>query len=110
MENGFGFFIVCLKNSGQQIGSCGLAKRDFLDDIDLGFAFLPDYRNKGYAHEAATVTMAHAKNDLGINRLVAMTTQDNLPSIKLLKKLGFSSPKTFVNDGEELFLFSHCEW
>src|SRR5688500_9808222 len=87
--NGFGFGIVIMKESGNAIGMCGLVKRDFLDDIDLGFAFFPEYTTKGYAHEIAQATMQHASAILNIKRLVAITTKDNFPSIKLLGKLGF---------------------
>ena len=50
-KNGFGLYLVAFKN-GTPIGMCGLIKRDALDDVDMGFAFLPAYRGQGYALEA----------------------------------------------------------
>src|SRR4030095_10136345 len=41
-ENGFGLYLVELKPSHTPIGMCGLLKRDTLEYVDLGFAFLPD--------------------------------------------------------------------
>lgn len=86
---GFGLYLVELKEGGRAGGICGLIKRDALEDVDLGFAFLPAYWGKGYAYEAAAAVMEHAKTEFGINRLVAITTPDNDASIKLLEKLGF---------------------
>jgi hypothetical protein len=38
---GFGFYIVELKGDSTPIGICGLVKREFLDDVDIGYALLP---------------------------------------------------------------------
>ena len=54
---GFGLFLVQLKESGAPIGICGLLKRESLDDVDVGFAFLPAFRQKGYAFESAAAVM-----------------------------------------------------
>nr|WP_082034358.1 GNAT family N-acetyltransferase [Cohnella kolymensis] len=51
---GFGFYMTELKDGGIPMGICGLVKRDFLEDVDIGFAFLPDFTGKGYAVEAAS--------------------------------------------------------
>jgi RimJ/RimL family protein N-acetyltransferase len=53
-KNGFGLYLVELKESGQAIGMCGLIKRDGLEDVDIGYAFLPKFWSKGYAQEAAS--------------------------------------------------------
>src|SRR5678815_4161900 len=62
---GFGLEVAALKESGLPIGMCGLIKRDTLEDIDIGFAFLPRFWGKGYAHEAAAATMEYGKGTLG---------------------------------------------
>ncbi len=56
-RNGFGLYLVELKDSRTPIGMCGLIRRAELPDVDIGFAFLPDFWNQGYAHEAATAVM-----------------------------------------------------
>ena len=58
--NGFGFAIVILKETGEAIGMCGFVKRDFLDDVDIGFAFFPEFMRKGYAYESASAMMKYA--------------------------------------------------
>ena len=70
------------------IGISGLVKRDTLPDADIGFAFLPQHWNQGYAIESARAVMEHARNVLGVNRVVAITSQGNEASAKLLEKIG----------------------
>lgn len=86
---GFGLWCVELKDSGTRIGMCGLIKRDSLEDVDIGFAFLPAFRALGYAREAAQATLAHARDALGMRRLVAIVSPHNADSAKLLEKIGF---------------------
>jgi RimJ/RimL family protein N-acetyltransferase len=57
--------------------------------VDLGFAFLPEFWGKRYAFESATAAIAYGKSALGLARIVAITSQDNRPSVGLLKRLGF---------------------
>ena len=85
---GFGFYLTERKADGTPIGLCGLIQREGLDDVDIGFAFLPQFCGAGYALEAATATMAYGKNNLKRTRIVSITSRDNASSIKLLEKLG----------------------
>jgi len=90
---GFGLYLTELKEPQVPIGMCGLLKRDTLEDVDIGFAFVPQYWKQGYAMESAAAVMAHAKDALGINRLAAITSPENEPSIALLLKLGMRFEK-----------------
>lgn len=85
---GFGLYAVELKESGELIGMCGLLKRDALPEPDIGFAFLPKFRSKGYAREAAAAVIDQGKNALGLKRILAITTMDNTTSIRVLEKSG----------------------
>jgi RimJ/RimL family protein N-acetyltransferase len=82
-------------------------KRDFLADVDIGFALLPGFWGQGYAYEAASAVMEHAKGALGLKRLVAITNPDNQSSIRLLEKLGFQFDRMIraTTDGPEIRLF-----
>jgi len=66
---------------------CGLLKRDELPDADIGFAFLPDFWNRGFAFEAATAVLQDARERLKLTRILAIVNPDNEASIKLLQKL-----------------------
>ena len=106
-KQGFGLYRVEAKESGQAIGMCGLIKRDSLDDVDIGFAFLPAHWGRGYAREAAAATLAHGQRDLGLRRIVAITSLDNERSIALLEGLGFAFERTILSDrGDEVKLFA----
>ena len=91
---GFGLYLVERKEDGTSIGICGLIKRDALDDVDLGFAFLPAYRGIGYAREAAEATVTYGREALGLGRIAAIVAPDNVASIRLLEKLGFRFDRT----------------
>lgn len=85
---GFGLYLVELKESATPIGVCGLLKRDYLEDVDVGFALHEGFRRQGYAFEAAEAVMCHGREVLGLSRIVAITSPDNDASIKLLRRLG----------------------
>ena len=87
---GFGLYLVELKQSATPIGICGLIERVGLEDIDIGFAFLPAFCGQGYAYEAASAMMTYAQDTVGLKRVVAITSPDNQRSITLLTKLGLS--------------------
>jgi len=91
---GFGLYLVRLKQSDQPIGICGLLKREALEDVDLGFAVLARFRSRGYAFESASAVLAYARDRLGLKRILAITSPDNVASIALLGKLGFSFERT----------------
>ena len=88
-RHGFGLLRVELKEGGEPVGMCGLLKRDYLPDVDIGFAMLPAHRSKGYTLEAASAVLAHARDTLDIERVLAITSPDNVASICLLERLGF---------------------
>jgi ribosomal-protein-alanine N-acetyltransferase len=85
---GFGLFHVAIKDSGTPIGICGLLKRDTLEDVDIGFAYLERYWRQGYALEAAQAVMDFGWNTAGLKRIVAITATHNQASMRLLSKLG----------------------
>ena len=106
-QNGFGLYLVVLKSTNTSIGMCGLIKRETLTDVDIGFAFLPEFWNKGYALESATAVFSYGKNVLKLPRIVAITNKDNVTSGKLLERLGlhFDRLIDLNGDGDETKLF-----
>lgn len=107
-RNGFGLMTVTLKETGESMGMCGLIKREMLEDVDIGYAFLPQYWSKGYAVEAALAVKQFARDTVGLKRLVAITNPDNDASIRVLKKIGMRFVKMVksLDDPLELKLFS----
>jgi ribosomal-protein-alanine N-acetyltransferase len=109
-KNGFGLSLVILKETDESIGMCGLIKRDALDDVDIGYAFLPRYWSKGYAVEAAMAMKEYAKEKAGLKHLVAIVDPANQPSIRVLEKIGmkFERMVRLSEDDIDLKLFG-CE-
>ena len=105
-EHGFGLYTVELKNEHIPIGLCGFVSRDTLPAPDLGFAFLPDFEGKGYGFESASAILRFGRERLGFTQVLAITSQANDDSVKLLEKLGFRFDRVFTTpDGEDLKLF-----
>jgi RimJ/RimL family protein N-acetyltransferase len=106
-RHGHGLYLTSLKAEGAPIGMCGLIKRDGLDDVDIGFAFLPAFWGKGYAFEAASAVLAYGQTSLGLRRIVAITVPDNQSSIRLLEKIGLTFERMIQLNGEgpEIRLF-----
>jgi [ribosomal protein S5]-alanine N-acetyltransferase len=104
---GFGLYLVELKDTRVAIGLCGLLRRDSHPDVEIGFAFLPRARRRGYALEAALATLQLGVHVLGLTRIVALTAPDNAASIGILERLGlrFERMVHLTPDGRESRLF-----
>lgn len=107
--HGFGLWRVALRENDVPIGMCGLVKRDALEDVDVGYAFLPEYTAQGFARESAAAVLAWARKVRGLSRLVAVVNPGNDRSIRLLEKLGFRFERMvrLSADGEDLRLFAN---
>ena len=98
---GFGFYVVRLKEDHTPIGMCGLIKRDWMDHVEIGYAFLTNSRGKGYAIEASIATKKYAKEVLNILKIAALTDIDNEKSSNLLTRLGLEFERLISYPGEE---------
>jgi len=107
-RHGFGLYQVELKATHTPVGMCGLLKREELPQPDIGFAFLPDFWNRGFAFEAANAVLSDARERLKLNRILAIVSPDNDASIKLLEKLGlrFERNVKLAADRDEVKLFA----
>ena len=109
--HGFGFYVVMLKETQELIGMCGLIKRETLEDVDIGFAFLPQFMGKGYGFEAAYATLNYAQNELKLEKIIAIVNPENVVSIALIKKIGLHFEKMIQLSHKdiELMLFGIIE-
>lgn len=106
-----GFHLNCVEcaRTGTPMGICGVLQRETLPCPDLGYAFLPEYRGQGYALEAATAALQHAREQLRLTRILAITSLDNESSMRLLGKLGFAAQEETLRlpaQGGEVRLFA----
>ncbi len=103
-KNGFGLWLVELKDPKMPIGMCGLIKRDDFEYPDIGFAFLPSFTGKGFAYEIAKPILDWANVRPGFESILAITVPENSSSIKLLRKLGLSLIEEIVRGEEQELL------
>lgn len=106
-DNGYGHYLVRLKDHETPLGVCGFMNREMLDHPDIGFAFLTRNEGNGYAREAASGVLKYGREQLNIRRVVAITTRDNERSGRLLEKIGLKFDRLFdTPEGESLKLFT----
>jgi len=86
--NGFGLWRADLKATGEPTGLAGLVRREGLDYPDVGYAFLEPFWGQGLASEAAAACLSYGRDVVGLETIVAITTQSNAGSIAVLKKIG----------------------
>ncbi|HKJ48062.1 MAG TPA: GNAT family N-acetyltransferase [Christiangramia sp.] len=105
---GFSNNTIIRKEDGMKIGTCGLYDREGLEEVDIGFAFLPEYENMGYAFEATSALKKAAKDEFELSKLSAITLEENKSSRKLLEKLEFEFIEKIrlPEDPDELMLYS----
>ena len=106
-REGFGLWLTQRKSDDAPIGMCGLIKRDTLQDVDIGFAFLPAFRATGYAFEAASAVLVHGRGAFGLKRIVAITSPSNARSALLLERLGMTFEKRVtLSADDEVLLYA----
>lgn len=98
-RHGFGLWHVSLRTGGTALGMCGLVQRDYLDDPDVGFAFLERFAGVGYATESATAVVRHGRNQLGLTRFLGLTDPANQASQNVLAKIGLRYDRLFTTPG-----------
>lgn len=81
------FWAVCLKGCGKLIGNIYLSKGE-VDTWEMGYVFNANYHGKGYAAEAARAVVDDAFQNRHARRVVALCNPLNIPSWKLLERLG----------------------
>lgn len=101
-ENGFGLWLVELKETETPVGACGFVKRDTFEFPDIGFAFLAEHERRGYGYESARAVLGYGREHLKLTKVLAIATKDNAASGKLLGKLGFTIDGDHTTPGGEI--------
>ncbi|SRR6266404_4935825 len=107
-QHGFGLYAIEQKADAALVGMCGLIKREGLEGVDIGFAVLSRFEGQGLATEAAAATLMYSRDELGLKRVVAITSIDNDRSARLLERLRmrFEGMVRLSEDAEQLRLYS----
>ena len=99
------YWVVKLKPELAPVGIVSFVKRDYLPCPDIGFAFLPRYTGKGFAFEAVNAALGRILPECGNETVIAITDNDNAPSMRLLHKLGFKFKRELERDGKFLQVY-----
>lgn len=93
-ERGWGLWAIELKENGEFIGFTGLniPKIDthFTPCVEIGWRLRKQFWNKGYASEAAAASLEFGFDVLKLEEIIAMTAVQNIPSRKVMEKIGMS--------------------
>jgi ribosomal-protein-alanine N-acetyltransferase len=92
-RRGFGLWAVTIKESGRVIGYCGLIFLEDTPEVEIAYGLAKAYWGKGYATEAALASLRFGFEELKLERIVAVVNPDNLPSQRVLEKLGMTYVK-----------------
>jgi len=104
----FIYWVVRIKKAKTPIGIISLIKRSYLDYFDIGFAFLPQYTNYGYAYEAAKAVLKMISRLPDFKIILATTLSSNKSSIKLLTKLGFRFEKENETENQKMHIYTNA--
>lgn len=99
---------VALRETKTMIGFIGfhtLPGADYLnsyapDSVEFGYTIFSDYRQKGYASEAAEALMDWATREHGVTRFIVSISPANEPSLRLAQKFGFRKVGSFTDPEE----------
>jgi RimJ/RimL family protein N-acetyltransferase len=91
---------VVRKSDEKVIGWCGLKYHPDIDEVDLGYRFLIEHRNEGYATEASLACIDYGFNTLNLERIVANAVKENGASIKVMEKVGMKFCKETILHGQ----------
>lgn len=102
---GYGRFAVELKETGEVIGFCGIKYLPEIDLPEVGYRYLKEYWGKGIGTEAARVCVDFARQDLRIEKLIALIIPENIGSIKVAEKLGMKRGPLIHIYGEDAYQY-----
>ena len=111
---GFGLWAVCLKDTGEVIGDCGLTMQIIDGQIkpEIGYHIRADQQKKGYAKEAAVAVRDWAFCRTPFNKIYSYMKHTNIPSMRTAAAYGGKYIGEFEEDGTitKVFAISRDEW
>ena len=112
---GFGLWAVCLKETGEMIGDCGLTMQLIGNTIkpEIGYHIRADHQRRGYATEAAKAVRDWAFENTPFNILYSYMKHTNLPSCKTAMAYGCRQVDEFpdeVNEITKVYAVTREEW
>ena len=100
LDNGFGLWAVCLKDTGEMIGDCGLTLQNIEGEMlpEIGYHIRREQQRKGYAKEAAKGVLDWAMENTEYPGFYSYCKYTNLPSIKTAEAIGMKFDKEYPDE------------
>lgn len=89
-KRGIGMWAIVHQAHGEVIGRCGFTFLPGTTEAEIGYILARAYWGSGYATEAASASLRYGFEQLGLDRIVAVTRPDHLVSQRVLRKLGLT--------------------
>ena len=100
----FGVWTVIEKATGEIIGRAGLSVRDGYDLPELGFVIGEPWQGQGIAYEICRAILQYGREEFDFHIFQALVQPENLTSVALCRKLGFTvQDKVIENEREYLY-------
>ncbi len=112
---GFGLWAVCIKDTGEMIGDCGLTMQNIGGVIkpEIGYHIRKDMQRNGYAKEAAIAVRDWAFENTPFNEIFSYMKYTNEPSAKCAVSWGCHQTDEFKDEANEItkvFAITRCDW
>lgn len=106
-EQKFGLQALILNETNEFVGQCGLLLQevDGVMEIEVGYHILKEFRNRGYASEAAMLFAGYALDNRMAASVVSVIHQKNFKSQRVAEKNGMSNEKAIFWNGKEVFVY-----
>ena len=101
----YGRYAVRLKESRKLIGMCGFLNETY--GIDFGYRYSKDSWGKGLGFEAGKEVLEYGFSELGIEKVLGLTAEQNYGSIRILEKLGFKFEEKFLFKNTKAFKYNY---
>ncbi len=103
-DNGFGLWAVCLKDTGEMIGDCGLTLQNIDGEMlpEIGFHIRRDHQRKGYAKEAAIAVLEWAFENTVYPAIYSYCKYTNEPSYKTAEAIGMHFQKEYPDEANKI--------
>lgn len=97
-KDGFGLWLVILKDTDEVIGQCGLTMQNIgdRDVVEVGYLFAKKFWHNGYATEAAVACKKYAFDELGVEEVFSIIRDTNIASQNVAKRNGMTQKSSIV--------------
>ncbi len=101
-QPGFGIWATVLKESNEVIGWTCLKKLPNIEEIEIGYRYLPKYWNKGYCTEICREILRYGFDELNLGEIIAIIRPENIASIRVAEELNMEYIKMVHHFGMDL--------